>query len=897
MSQYSDFSERRLRPIYDAIDNQNYKQALQLCSKILKKQNDILIVQALKALTLERTGKEEEALEICKFIKKRMPIDEPTLQIVGMVYRSLGNHQDMVDLYGNASKMLPNNEELANHWFMAMVRANDFKGQQQAALKLHKTFKHNKYLFWAIMSLVLQAKENEGQRALFNSLSERMMKKAAEEGRLETTEDVHLYLAVLLSQEKHTEALELIEGDLGSKCKADMEFHRIRLELLSKLNKWEQILDISKKKLKENYDDWNHYQYYFTALMNFTKANPEEKATLFEEARRFLSEFVDKASSTPNPKRGPFLSMLEFEKELINEGSVTNNVKLIELIVQYFEKFGSKFCCFEDLQPYLNLITKEQAQEVLEKFLKSVPQVEKDDKANSVKNVQRNINIRKVERYVGLYSELSTEQTIEHVNQLVKAYIEALDYGRDLEETEKQYGDDYIVLATHALVDIWKKSGDVSFLFQALVLLENALKKSTYNFQFKFLAIRLYQILGVFQRSLELYKSMDIKHIQLDTLSHMIVESGADLGFSEDLVGVIYESLGIYSSNTTETPEMIVQAYKYGTYSKIEEFIDFRRRLEDSLQRHLLDRGLVQEELAGLTSLDHLRNYFNDFDVTALKHDDKFCDSLCDNRDYEAYANWNPLSEKTCEKLTRPNPQRAIRWLKLRSVIPAVLKAIANDDQELTLAETTGFLESLLDEQSKEPADQEGLSHNDIWTTKVLIGLARVIGQTVGADLGINVESVLSGVAGLFREALSSIKETDTPTPGLLVRSISGYLEALNYLNFAFSIFQKYTNPKGKKQGHRAMDADTAKIVEKFVEEMKTLSREFKQYLKELSDSTTPKSKTKYLAELTKVSIEFVTNKENNGITNQTIQYCTSSWSNVFKHMSKELEKRSTLFK
>jgi hypothetical protein len=33
----------------------------------------------------------------------------------------------------------------------------------------------------------------------------------------------------------------------------------------------------------------------------------------------------------------------------------------------------------------------------------------------------------------------------------------------------------------------------------------------------------------------------------------------------------------------TQTPEMLTQAYKHGTYSKIHEFVCFRRRLADSL--------------------------------------------------------------------------------------------------------------------------------------------------------------------------------------------------------------------------------------------------------------------------------------------------------------------------
>ena len=38
---------------------------------------------------------------------------------------------EIIQLYENATRQSPGNEELGNHWFMALVRNNDFKGQQQ----------------------------------------------------------------------------------------------------------------------------------------------------------------------------------------------------------------------------------------------------------------------------------------------------------------------------------------------------------------------------------------------------------------------------------------------------------------------------------------------------------------------------------------------------------------------------------------------------------------------------------------------------------------------------------------------------------------------------------------------------------------------------------------------
>ncbi|RUP44220.1 hypothetical protein BC936DRAFT_149757 [Jimgerdemannia flammicorona] len=182
-----------------------------------------LPAQALKAVILERTGKSDEALQLCQEVKKAQPTDEAVLQATTTVYRELGKRayfflphgwgrdasgsvifshvfgavwgtqhmirrsegdcdrighsrdkklerrkeyddspqppydDEIVAIYEAAAKKQPQNEEFGNHWFMAMVRNGDYKGQKEAALKLHKSFKGNKYLFWAIMSLVLQA--------------------------------------------------------------------------------------------------------------------------------------------------------------------------------------------------------------------------------------------------------------------------------------------------------------------------------------------------------------------------------------------------------------------------------------------------------------------------------------------------------------------------------------------------------------------------------------------------------------------------------------------------------------------------------------------------------------------------------------------------------------------
>ncbi|CAB4440911.1 unnamed protein product [Rhizophagus irregularis] len=265
MASIVDVSERKIRPIYEAIEISNYKSALSQCNKLLKKQPEALILKALKGLILERTGKSEEALQLCSQVKEKKPSDEPILQALTMVYRSLGKLDEVIQIYENAVRQSPNNEELANHWFMALVRNHDYKGQQQAGLKLHKSFKVNKYLFWSIMSLVLQAENApESQSTIFISLAERMMVKAVNEGRMRTTEEA-------------LEVLESLKDDLVQKCENDTEMIHIRNDLLLKTDNWTKAIDASKSSLEVNVDDWKAYLIYIDSLFHIIDSNEKDE--------------------------------------------------------------------------------------------------------------------------------------------------------------------------------------------------------------------------------------------------------------------------------------------------------------------------------------------------------------------------------------------------------------------------------------------------------------------------------------------------------------------------------------------------------------------------------------------------------------------------------------------
>ncbi|EFJ28002.1 hypothetical protein SELMODRAFT_7955, partial [Selaginella moellendorffii] len=82
-------AERRLRPLWDAIESRQYKSALKLASALQSKHPDAPYVVVLKALVLERLGKPDEALALCRQAKDMQPIDDMTLKALQLVYHRL----------------------------------------------------------------------------------------------------------------------------------------------------------------------------------------------------------------------------------------------------------------------------------------------------------------------------------------------------------------------------------------------------------------------------------------------------------------------------------------------------------------------------------------------------------------------------------------------------------------------------------------------------------------------------------------------------------------------------------------------------------------------------------------------------------------------------------------
>lgn len=111
-------------------------------------------------------------------------------------------------------------------------------------------------------------------------------------------------------------------------------------------------------------------------------------------------------------------------------------------------------------------------------------------------DLQRLINVRKLERYLLLDSEITVESETARGLKYLKEYLDGLALGGDLPNTELQPADDLLLLAANALLMVWSLNRSEEALYQAATVLEYGLTKSRMSFQMRIMLVRIYRILG-----------------------------------------------------------------------------------------------------------------------------------------------------------------------------------------------------------------------------------------------------------------------------------------------------------------------------------------------------------------------------------------------------------------
>uniref|UniRef100_A0A8C8J6S0 N-alpha-acetyltransferase 25, NatB auxiliary subunit n=1 Tax=Oncorhynchus tshawytscha TaxID=74940 RepID=A0A8C8J6S0_ONCTS len=664
-----DPNDRRLRPIYDYLDNGNNKMAIQQADKLLKKHKDLHCAKVLKAIGLQRTGKQDEAFSLAQEVATLEPTDDNSLQALTILYREMHRPELVTKLYEAAVKKVPLSEEYHSHLFMAYARVGEYKKMQQAGMALYKTVPKNPYYFWSVMSLVMQAISAQDEKlaqTMFLPLAERMVEKMVKEEKIEAEAEVQLYFMILERLGKYVEALDMVRGPLGEKLTSELQSRENKCMMMyQRLQLWPECNALSYKLLLKNCVEGPVH------------------TTVAEAVKFVVDRMEEEDKKDSRPLRGPYMACLELIHRLRQRGCPDEEElgDPLELMLQFFGKFGDKPCCITDLKIYLHLLPPEQHTQFENRLGELVPLGEVGEDGfgfpGDTKALQRHLCVCQLSRVLGLQHTLDTEGKLCLITELKAHYHYGLQFGKSCLKTELQFSDTYCLMVAHVYIDLWTETGDENMLWQCLGVLEEGLSYSPSNAQFKLLLLLLFCRLGAFQPVVDLYSSLDAKHVQHDTIGYLLTRYAGSLGQFAAASQSYNFSLRFFHSNQKDTSEYIIQAYKYGAFEKIPEFIAFRTRLNQSL--HFAQVRTERMLLDLYTEADITSSLEESVKAMGLcpEEDDIPWDNMRDNRDLTVLFSWDPKDRELTEEHRRLSLEEESVWLKVRSLTLRLLASLA----------------------------------------------------------------------------------------------------------------------------------------------------------------------------------------------------------------------------
>lgn len=758
---------RYVRPIYEAIDNRQYRPAIKLCEH--KRVAHLDIVRVLKAHCLERIGRATEALDICRAVQRTKPLDDTLLNTMHLVFKLAGCEHEMLPTYEYAcAHQDPPNDELYQSLFFAYVKRGDFLKQQQTALKMYKAFGTLKYMCWATMSMMLQVQHGTTPPKML-ALAERMLVKTLRELKSDDGEALQLALLIMKLQDKHTDAVQLFDelvpavsaadatdGKKTKKTRAaegkgayeeDIELgpmqaiDRLTLEatLAKRILDWKRCVNVNKELLeKYNADDWKF-------LLEFIGARFQQAGDDFQPLDEELTTFLTELQKKPGNERmrGPALAIIHVKSEILKRLLEHKKAEmlvhkaeeqLVDQIEVYMKRFYTKTCCFSDLKQYLSLFLGENETtsatskaQLIQRVHKLLDEAPLDAAANSDEDRKKALNAlnqrlltRKTLRFLGFYIGFTQAELASLVDSLVQEYESSswLNMGSTGGQREVQYTDDLLLLASHFLLDMYQQDSkyggrEHALLLRAASLLEYGLENSVYNFQMKLMLTRVYAHLAASKAMLERHVELDVKQIQLDSLSYLVLDKLVNL-CDYDAARRQCESIRYMHRNTArDTPDYITRAYRFGVYSKVVDMTGFLyQRMQNShtlaiAKSELLLFGIQDAFATGPKLFDFLISDAFQGEIDDLDKVLSNKTKLSQNQHREVVVEWNakpliptghtftPEGSALVECDRSADFSSSFVWLQLSTLVGKLLRSTALSHSEVLATHALAYEEYL----------------------------------------------------------------------------------------------------------------------------------------------------------------------------------------------------------
>lgn len=263
-----------------------------------------------------------------------------------------------------------------------------------------------------------------------------------------------------------------------------------------------------------------------------------------------------------------------------------------------------------------------------------------------------------------------------------------------------------MVIPAQILCDLAIAEKSSEFVIKALLLLEQLLAQSPSNFHAKLMCLKMYHLLGCGSGATKMYESLGVKHIQLDSMGYLHCALLPSCFLPPASSKFVYQStMRFFSSSAKDSVEYLAMSYRFGSFSKLQEFMDFRDRLANSLHNHI---NRVEQAILEIVSMNYVQISFTpvvqQLKILNINPDHRIdFNAIQDNRDLSVIFQWDPVIvndfdeeevkrsklQSSLEHVKEVSFQKSKSLLKIRSVllnlILAQVNALTNQHHHVTM--------------------------------------------------------------------------------------------------------------------------------------------------------------------------------------------------------------------
>ncbi|GJQ15809.1 hypothetical protein GpartN1_g7600.t1 [Galdieria partita] len=573
----------------EAIRVQNLKQAWKLAIGLDQKKPGWKALEVLKAVILDKWGRTEEADRIVAGFYTEVDSnsdwqEEETLQSLQFFYGERRDWSSLAQVYQHLWTRSMNHSSLGETCVLYYIRGKDYSEAQKAANKLYRCYSSH-YMAWWILSLLLQVRyEKADSRILI--LAGKLGNKYITESQSVSPSFIRLYILLLEQLRDYEQAKEIARRyfDLSSDVKKK-DYMECFANLCYQNGQYEEALQYYEQLIVQQLENY-HYWYMWMKCQMWMKSDChfvesylrnilEQTNQLFSRAQVNSQQVMECKTLQ---KRTLYMIQMEACREEIHlwekKGLQVDWISqdLYAIIRQYLNDMSSLPCCSTDLKVFVSLLKPNERNQLWEEFLQPFTILSSSllcSKERIFTTIERLWILLSLEPF----SLPCMNTLLDHYHQLSRD---------DLVPFEHQYADGFILLVVNQLLCSLERCCSPRYLLQAIHVLELGKQASPYAVELRLFLVLFYAYLGCFERAIEEWDGMELKHIQTLSLSFLL---GPFLYRWYDVNGMrwYHKILSLFErEHIEETPQGIFLAIRQQSYETALDIIQFQHKVDHS---------------------------------------------------------------------------------------------------------------------------------------------------------------------------------------------------------------------------------------------------------------------------------------------------------------------------